>query len=108
MYKDICCYTFIYESSTTGGVKASGKGSNLLAIIKAIENGILPCKICVVCTNKKCGAHDIAVKYQIPTIQSISPEFKSKSEREKYDEDLAGLLKEANPDIVVLPVGCIY
>ena len=83
-------------------VLASGKGSNLLAIIKAIENGILPCKICVVCTNKKCGAHDIAVKYQIPTIQSISPEFKSKSEREKYDEDLAELLKEANPDIVVL------
>ena len=103
-YKCIKIYVVIhlYMKVLQLAVLASGKGSNLLAIIKAIENGILPCKISVVCTNKKCGAHDIAVKYQIPTIQSISPEFKNKSEREKYDEDLAGLLKEANPDIVVL------
>ena len=83
-------------------VLSSGKGTNLLAIIKAVKNGIIPCKICVVCTNKKCDAHDIATQYKIPTIQSISPEFKNKSEREEYDINLANLLKKATPDIVVL------
>ena len=71
-YKCIKIYVVIhlYMKVLQLAVLASGKGSNLLAIIKAIENGILPCKR-LVCTNKN-GAHDIAVKYQIPPIQSSS------------------------------------
>ncbi len=85
-------------------VLASGGGSNLQAIIDAIENRVLKSKIVCVISNKvdayalaRARAHNIEAIYINP--KSGAPEATSGL---TYDEKLLATLKEKEVDLVVL------
>lgn len=84
------------------GVLGSGKGSNLQAIIDAVENGKLPVKIKVVISDvedafilERAKKHGIAAKYIAPG------KFKTKLEPE-VEKIYISVLKEAGVELVVL------
>lgn len=82
------------------GVLVSGRGSNLEAIIRAIEEGGLPARINLVLSNKKeARALKIAAQHGIPA-EFVDP--KAYPDRESYDLALAARLKEAGVELVVL------
>lgn len=82
------------------GVLASGRGSNLQAIIDAIEAGRLSAQIAVVISNKKvAGALERAKAHQIPDIFEDPKNYQS---REDYDAFLAGCLKKYHVDLIIL------
>jgi phosphoribosylglycinamide formyltransferase-1 len=82
------------------GVLVSGRGSNLEAIIRAIEEGRLPARINLVLSNKKeARALKIAAQHGIPA-EFVDP--KAYPDRESYDLALAARLKEAGVELVVL------
>jgi len=86
-------------------VFASGTGTNLQAIIDAIESGRLPdTRISVVVCNKK-GAQALerAQRHGIPTIYHPFLPYRQKGlTREDYDRDLAERLSAYPVDLVVL------
>ena len=81
-------------------VLISGRGSNLEAIIKAIEKGKINAKISLVLSNKKeAKGLEIAKKHGIKA-KFIDPNFFSS--REGYDIYITEFIKRHNPDLVVL------
>jgi len=81
-------------------VLISGRGSNLEAIIKAIEEGKINGKISLVLSNKKeAKGLEIAKKHNIKA-KFIDPNFFSS--REGYDIYITEFIKQHNPDLVVL------
>lgn len=84
------------------GVLGSGKGSNLQAIIDAVENGKLPVKIALVISDvPDAYILERAKKYNIPA-KFISPgKFKTKLEPE-IEKQYVSVLKEAGVELVVL------
>jgi len=93
-------------------VLASGTGSNLAALLAAIEQGRLACEIVLVMSNKAdAGALNIARNHAIPTLHLSIEQFGS---QESFDEAflselsnrqveliaLAGYLKKLSPVIV--------
>jgi phosphoribosylglycinamide formyltransferase-1 len=82
------------------GVLVSGSGTNLHAIIEAIEAGKIEGKICIVISdNPDAYAIKRAKKYNIKT-QYIN--YKEFSNREEYDKKIISVLKEKDCDLVVL------
>ena len=82
------------------GVLVSGSGTNLQAIIEAIEAGKIEGKICIVISdNPNAYAIKRAKKYNIKT-QYIN--YKEFNNREEYDKKIISLLKEKDCDLVVL------
>lgn len=80
-------------------VFASGKGSNLQAIIDAINSGRLNCRICFVMSNNSdSGALEIARKNNIPAFHLSERKF----HKESFEESLLDLLNQFNPDLIVL------
>ncbi len=81
-------------------VLVSGRGTNLQAIIDAIENEGLPAKIALVLSNvEDAYALERAQKHGIES-QFLSPaQFES---REAYDEEMIGLLQARSVDLVCL------
>ena len=86
-------------------VLVSGGGTNLQAIIDAIEQGtITNAKIDIVISNKKKAfALERAAKHNIPA-RSISP--RDYNSREQFNEELLEALLEREIDLVVL-AGCL-
>ncbi|KAG5458831.1 MAG: formyl transferase-domain-containing protein, partial [Olpidium bornovanus] len=85
-------------------VLISGNGSNLQALIDACGSGELPGSISLVVSNRK-GARGLerAAKAGIPTAsRPLKPYTSAGRKREEYDADLAQLVLEAAPDLVVL------
>ncbi len=86
-------------------VLISGEGTNLQAIIDAIESGELPeARVAVVVSNHK-AAYGIqrAEAAGIPVIyHPLLPYRRSGRSREEYDADLAALLEPYDVDLVVL------
>lgn len=81
-------------------VLISGRGSNLKAIIDAIKDGKIRAKISLVLSNKKdAKGLDIAKENGIKT-KFIDPSFFET--RRGYDIYIAELIKNENPDLVVL------
>lgn len=82
------------------GVLVSGSGSNLQAIIDAVEAGSLKCAIRVVISNRP-GAFAVerAKKHSIPVEIITRDEF---PEREAYDAEMARRLKKHGVDLVVM------
>ena len=85
-------------------VLISGSGTNLQAIIDAIESKNLNAKIALVVSNRKAAyglvraeQHDIPTKY-FP----LKPYTDAGKTREDYDADLSALVAEYNPTLVVL------
>ncbi len=81
-------------------VLVSGRGTNLQAIIDAIEEGKIEGKIVGVISNrKKAYALERAKKKGIPTY--YLPARKGES-REEYDKRLDEIISSLNPDLIVL------
>ena len=82
------------------GVLASGRGSNLQAIIDACKSGYIPGEVvCVISDKKDAFALERARREGIPAIFLDPSKYSS---REDYDRALAQTLKEHNVDIVCL------
>src|SRR6266852_4609014 len=86
------------------GVLASGRGSNLQAIIEAIEAGKLAARIAVVISNKKdaqalerARRHGVAEAFLDPAPYKERPDG-----REAYDRAVLAVLKEHNVKLVAL------
>ena len=85
-------------------VLISGSGSNLQALIDAIEDKSLDAEIIHVISNRK-NAYglDRAQQYGIPTtVVSLKPYKEDGRGREQFDVDLAQIIKGLSPDLVVL------
>ena len=82
-------------------VLASGRGTNLDAIINAINAKVLKAEIVGVASNKKgSGALQIAASQNIPTLCFVHE--KDKQTREEYDDHLAQGVAALHPDLIVL------
>ena len=82
------------------GVLASGRGTNLQAIIEAIEDGKIAGEIKVVMSDHpKACALKRAQRYHIATRYIHFKEFKN---REDFDKEIIKILKEKKIDLVVL------
>ncbi len=81
-------------------VLISGSGTNLQALIDAVECGDIPAKICAVISNKdNVKGLERADTHQIPAFV-IS--HKSFPDRESFDERLMEIIDAQGPDLVVL------
>lgn len=85
-------------------VLISGSGSNLQAMIDAVQEGRLKARIAVVVSNRKAAyGLERAEKAGIPTrYHPLKPYRDAGKERAEYDADLAVILAEYAPDWVVL------
>jgi len=82
------------------GVLASGRGTNLQAIIKAVEEGIIEGEISIVISdNRDAFALKRAKQNNIKT-EYLN--FKSFKDREDYDKEIIKTLEEKKIDLVVL------
>ena len=84
----------------TIAVLASGGGSNLQAIIDAIEAGRLGCKVAVVISdNATAGALERGKLHNIPTEVITKADYPG---REDYDKELTRVLMGYNVELIVL------
>ena len=86
-------------------VMVSGGGTNLQAIIDGIQNGLITnTEICLVYSNNP-GAYALerAKKAGIPYVAKSPKEFGS---RQEFNTALLQILKDADPDLIVL-AGCL-
>ncbi len=80
-------------------VFASGRGSNLQAIIDAIKKGKLNCEIVFVLSNNSdSGALEIARQNNIPAFHLSEKKF----HKENFELSLLDLLEQFQPDLIVL------
>ncbi len=88
------------SSSFKIGILVSGRGTNLQAIINAIENGELNARIAVVLSNKKeAPALERAQKKDIETVYLDPKQFAGKKE---FDRALIRELEDRRVDLVCL------
>ncbi|MFW6149592.1 MAG: phosphoribosylglycinamide formyltransferase [Atribacterota bacterium] len=81
-------------------VLASGRGSNLQAIIDAIQSGQINGKVeIVISDNPDAYALERAKKYQIDTLVAYFKQFKNKQE---YEQKILEHLEKYNIDLIVL------
>ncbi|MGI6713362.1 MAG: phosphoribosylglycinamide formyltransferase [Bacillota bacterium] len=81
-------------------VLVSGRGSNLQSIMDSIKEGRLKAQISIVVSNKADAyALKRAQNYGIPARYLNEQDY---PHRREYDESLANLVQEYNPDLVVL------
>jgi phosphoribosylglycinamide formyltransferase-1 len=81
-------------------VLISGRGSNLKAILDAIEAGTLPAVVtAVISTDAGAPGLDCAQRRRIDTLALDAADY---PERSDYDRALQGLIERFNPDLVVL------
>ncbi|MBS4015715.1 MAG: phosphoribosylglycinamide formyltransferase [Candidatus Latescibacteria bacterium] len=82
------------------GVLVSGSGTNLQAIIDAVEQGVLNAELAVVISNKKDAyALERARKHQIP---ALFINHKDYAKREDFEQALIKELDSRNVDLVCL------
>ncbi|HHJ14752.1 MAG TPA: phosphoribosylglycinamide formyltransferase [Gammaproteobacteria bacterium] len=81
-------------------VLISGRGSNLAAILNAIETGTLPAQVVAVVSNRAdaAGLEHAREKY----IDTLALDAADYPDRDSYDRALAGLIDRFEPDLVVL------
>jgi len=80
-------------------VFASGRGSNLQAILDGVEEGRLNCEIVfVMSNNSSSGALEIARKKNIPAYHLSERVF----HKNNFEESLIDLLEKHKPDLIVL------
>jgi len=82
------------------GILVSGRGTNLQAIIDAIENGELKARIAVVLSNKK-EAPALA-RAQKKGIEAVSLDSKQFADKKEFDRALAKELEDREIDLVCL------
>ena len=82
------------------GVLISGRGSNLAAILSAIEAGTLPARVALVISNKP-GVAGLARAEQAGVPTRVLPHG-AYPDRAAFDAALVAALREASVDVVVL------
>jgi phosphoribosylglycinamide formyltransferase-1 len=81
-------------------VFASGRGSNLQALVRAIESGTLPARVSLVVSNSSsAGALEFARSRSIPALQVSRQQFSSD---EAYTEALLAALGQHKVDFIAL------
>jgi len=92
------------EAKLRVGVLASGRGSNLQAIIEAIEAGKLAARIAVVISNNKdAQALERARRHGVADVFLDPAPYKDRPDgREAYDRAVLAVLKEHDIELVVL------
>jgi phosphoribosylglycinamide formyltransferase-1 len=92
------------SSALRVGVLASGRGSNLQAIIDAIESGQLQAEIVAVISNKKDAmALERARRHAVPELFIDPKPFAGQADsREAYDRALLEVLRQRNVELVLL------
>jgi phosphoribosylglycinamide formyltransferase-1 len=80
------------------GVLASGRGSNLEALIRASKDAQYPARVAVVCANRECPALEIAKKAGI--FRQLFP-LSRYPDREARDREMAQLLQQHGVELVV-------
>jgi phosphoribosylglycinamide formyltransferase-1 len=82
------------------GVLVSGNGSNLQAIIDAIEAGAINARIaCVVSNNPAAFALIRAARHDVPVVVHENEGF---ANRKEYDEALVQILRDRGVELVIL------
>ncbi|ADO45864.1 phosphoribosylglycinamide formyltransferase [Hydrogenobacter thermophilus TK-6] len=82
------------------GILVSGRGSNLQAIVDAIESGKLPCSISIVISDReKAYALERCKKHHIPHVVIKRKDFGNVQD---FEEELIRSLRQAQVDLVVL------
>lgn len=86
------------------GVLLSGRGSNLQAVIDAVEAGAVPARIAVVITNKKEALGlERARKHGIPDVYLDPKPFAGRPDsREAYDRAVLDVLQKHEVELVLL------
>jgi formyltetrahydrofolate-dependent phosphoribosylglycinamide formyltransferase len=84
-------------------VLVSGAGSNLQAVLDAIRAGTLYARVVAVVSNRQAApALERAEQAEISTVYApLRPYTTAGRPREDYDRDLAELVKQLGPDLVV-------
>ena len=84
-------------------VLISGGGTNLQALIDAINAGVLEAKICLVVSNRKAAyGLERAKNAKLETLCApLKPYRDAGKTREEYDADLAAKLEAFKPDLIV-------
>jgi formyltetrahydrofolate-dependent phosphoribosylglycinamide formyltransferase len=84
-------------------VLISGGGTNLQALIDAINAGVLEAEICLVVSNRKAAyGLERAKNAKLETLyEPLKPYRDAGKSREEYDSDLAARLAEFKPDLIV-------
>lgn len=78
---------------------ASGRGSNLKAVLQTLRNGKIPGQgIALVTDNPEAKALEIAAEFQVPTRVL---DFRSFLEKSEYHRKLLELLLEFSPELIV-------
>ncbi len=82
-------------------VMASGAGSNLAAILAAVEDGTCPVEVCLVLSDRaEAGALRIAREAGVPRVEHLAPaEY---ADREAFDRACITRIEEAACDWIVL------
>ncbi|MEZ4474010.1 MAG: phosphoribosylglycinamide formyltransferase [bacterium] len=85
-------------------VLISGSGSNLQALLDACADGRIPGHVALVVSNRaRAFGLQRAAGAGVPTaVHALKPYLDDGRGRAAYDADLAGLVAEAAPDVVVL------
>ncbi len=85
-------------------VLISGSGSNLQAIIDAVEDGRIQAKISLVISNRKAAYGLVrAANHGIPTYyHPLKPYKDAGKSRDEYEADLAAKIAPLHPDLIVL------
>ncbi len=78
----------------------SGRGSNLKAILEAVQNGTLKAEVAGVISNQK-NAQGIEIAKEFG-INTISLDHKDFASRQAFDQQLIQVIDQLNPDLVVL------
>ncbi|GJQ21582.1 MAG: phosphoribosylglycinamide formyltransferase [Bacteroidia bacterium] len=81
-------------------VFASGRGSNLNAIVEAIRKGVLPARLSIVVSNNaSAGALELARSHNIPALCIRQKDFSSE---EDFTEELLSCLARHEADFIAL------
>jgi formyltetrahydrofolate-dependent phosphoribosylglycinamide formyltransferase len=85
-------------------VMVSGGGTNLQALIDAVESGALPAQIALVVSNRRDAyALQRAEQHGIPSLYfPLKPYTNAGRPRSDYDADLATQIVKSEPDLIVL------
>jgi formyltetrahydrofolate-dependent phosphoribosylglycinamide formyltransferase len=84
-------------------VLISGGGTNLQALIDAINAGVLEAEICLVVSNRRAAyGLERAKNAKLETLYApLKPYRDAERSREEYDADLATSIAKFNPDLIV-------
>ena len=77
----------------------SGRGSNLNAIIKAVNDGVIKYPISAVVSDRYCEGVEISRKNKLNTLIIDHKKFKSKL---SFEKELIKKIKPLNPNLIVL------